>query len=78
MATSLTIRDVPDRTRDELADRAALTGRSLQAYLRSRLIDLAPGPDAEARVARVRERTSAIDASRSADRILGHRDVDRR
>jgi hypothetical protein len=28
-------RDVPDQTRDELASRAALTGRSLQEYLRA-------------------------------------------
>ncbi|MGH3209759.1 MAG: FitA-like ribbon-helix-helix domain-containing protein, partial [Trebonia sp.] len=41
MTTSITIRDVPDETRDELAARAAATGRSLQEYLRSKLIDLA-------------------------------------
>jgi len=29
MATSITIRDVPDEIRDELASRAALTSRSL-------------------------------------------------
>ena len=40
MATSITIRDVPDETRDELAARAALTGRSLQEYLRSKLVGL--------------------------------------
>jgi plasmid stability protein len=35
MSTSITIRDVPQKTRDELAARAALTGRSLQEYLRA-------------------------------------------
>jgi len=35
MAKSITIRDVPDETSDELAARAALTGRSLQEYLRA-------------------------------------------
>ena len=39
MATSITIRDVPDDARDELAARAALSGRSLQEYLRAQLID---------------------------------------
>jgi plasmid stability protein len=34
MPTSVTIRNVPDETRNELAARAALTGRSLQEYLR--------------------------------------------
>ena len=33
--------------RDELASRAALTGRSLQEYLRAELVELARQPDAE-------------------------------
>jgi len=45
MSTSITIRDVPDETRDELAARAALTGRSLQEYLRTRLVELARWPE---------------------------------
>ena len=56
MATAITIRDVPDETRDELASRAALSGRSLQEYVRSQLIELARRPDAEVLLARVRER----------------------
>ena len=56
MPKSITIRDVPDATRDELASRAALTGRSLQEYLRIQLDRLAETPDAEAWVARVRAR----------------------
>jgi plasmid stability protein len=39
--TSITIRNVPDEVRDELAARARLSGRSLQEYLRSELIRLA-------------------------------------
>lgn len=78
MSISITIRDVPDETRDELAARAALTGRSLQEYLRSRLIDLARQPDAEALVARIRARKDASGTSLSADQILAHRDADRR
>jgi len=35
MAKPITIRDLPDETSDELAARAALTGRSLQEYLRA-------------------------------------------
>jgi plasmid stability protein len=41
MSTSITIRDVPDDIRDELAARARLSGRSLQEYLRAELIELA-------------------------------------
>lgn len=78
MATSITIRDVPDETRDELAARAALTGRSLQEYLRSRLVELARRPDAEALVARIRDRKATTGSALSADRILTHRDADRR
>src|SRR5438477_91732 len=46
MSTAITIRDVPDETKDELAARAARSGRSLQEYLRMRLIELATKPDA--------------------------------
>jgi len=77
MAKSITIRDVPDATADELASRAALTGRSLQEYLRARLVDLAHTPDAEAWMAGVRARKLATGGSISADRILAARDADR-
>jgi len=77
MPTSITIRNVPDETRDELAARAGLSGRSLQEYLRARLIDLAASPDAETLIARIRQRKSAIGGSITPDRILEHRDADR-
>ncbi|MGH9155532.1 MAG: FitA-like ribbon-helix-helix domain-containing protein [Acidimicrobiales bacterium] len=51
--TSVTIGDVPDETRDELAARAAATGRSLQEYLRGKLIELAGRPDPEALLCRL-------------------------
>jgi plasmid stability protein len=75
---SITVRDVPDETAEELAARAALTGRSLQEYLRARLIELAQAPDAEALMARVRARKAATAHSISPERILEHRDADRR
>ncbi len=78
MATSITIRDVPRKTRDELAARAALTGRSLQEYLRAQLIELARRPDAEALLARIRERKARTGGALSHERILRHRDADRR
>jgi antitoxin FitA len=78
MPTSITIRDVPDETRDELAARAAATGRSLQEYLRSKLVDLARQPDAEALLAEVRARKAATGADLPPDRILAHQAEDRR
>lgn len=78
MPTAITVRDVPDETRDELAARAALVGRSLQEYVRSQLIELARRPDAEALLARIRDRKQRTGSRLPADAILAHRDADRR
>lgn len=75
---SITIRDVPDEARDELAARAAVTGRSLQEYLRSELIELARRPHPDVLLARIRERKQRTGSELPADRILQHRDADRR
>ena len=77
MSRSITIRDVPDETGAELAARAALSGRSLQEYLRGRLIEMAERPDPEAWVARVRARKASAGTSMSAAEILALRDADR-
>jgi len=74
---SITIRDVPDATSEELAARAALTGRSLQEYLRSLLVDFASRPDAEAWVAKVRARKAATGSAIGIERVLALRDADR-
>lgn len=78
MSMSITVRDVPDETRNELAARAALAGRSLQEYLRAKLIELAGQPDAEALVARIRARKAAHPVSLTAEQILAYRGEDRR
>ncbi|MGH3250053.1 MAG: FitA-like ribbon-helix-helix domain-containing protein [Trebonia sp.] len=78
MSVSITVRDVPEETRNELAARAALAGRSLQEYLKARLNELAGQPDAEALVARIRARKAAHPVSLSAEEILAYRDEDRR
>lgn len=78
MSKSITIRDVPDETGEELAARAALTGRSLQEYVRGQLIELARRPDPEVLVARMRARKETTGSRTSADAILAHRDADRR
>lgn len=78
MARSITIRDVPDETRDELASRARSSGRSLQEYLRGELIELARRPDPAALMTRVRDRKQRTGSHLPAGRILSHRDADRR
>ncbi|MGQ0607828.1 MAG: FitA-like ribbon-helix-helix domain-containing protein [Chloroflexota bacterium] len=75
---SITVRDVPDEVRDELAARAARAGRSLQEHLRAELIELASRPTVGELMAHVRARKEATTSRLSASRILAHRDRDRR
>ena len=50
--TVITVRDVPDEVRDELAARAARGGMSMQEFLRAHLIDLTARPSAVRRARR--------------------------
>lgn len=77
MARSITIRDVPDEIGDELAARAARSGRSLQEYLRLQLIELAARPDPDALMARVRQRKESTGTRLPPETILRHREADR-
>jgi len=74
---SITVRNVPDDVRSELAARAARAGRSLQEHLRAELIELARKPSVEDVLAGARSRTTATSSSLTASRILEHRDADR-
>lgn len=78
MSKSITIRNVPDSTGNELAARAARSGRSLQEYLRAQLILLADRPDPGALIARIRERKDRVGSRMSVRSIVSHRDADRR
>jgi antitoxin FitA len=78
MATNVTIRNVPDDVRDELAARAASAGRSLQEHLLAELTELARKPSAAAVLARIRARKSATGSKLSAKEIIRLRDADRR
>lgn len=75
---SITIRNVPQETRDELAARAARSGRSLQEYLRAELIRLADYPDQETLMAAIRERKRQSGSRLSAEEILAALHADRR
>ena len=78
MAVQITIRDVPDQVRDELAARARLEGRSMQEYLRSMLTRLAGRPPIGRVLAGIRERKRLAGTRLAAEDILRHRDADRR
>jgi antitoxin FitA len=78
MPTSITIRNVPDETRDELAARAARGGRSLQEYLRGELVALASRPDLETVLARIRERKERTGSRLSREFIIESLAADRR
>ncbi|MFZ5870925.1 MAG: FitA-like ribbon-helix-helix domain-containing protein [Actinomycetota bacterium] len=78
MGVAITIRDVPDDVRDELAARAARAGKSLQEYLRGMLVDSAARPTVDDVIARARVRVRATGVRVDADTILAARDADRR
>jgi len=75
---AITVRDVPNETRDMLAARAAASGRSLQEYLRMQLVELARRPDPETLLAQVRERKHRAGTNLSAATIIEHLAADRR
>jgi antitoxin FitA len=78
MAVAITVRDVPDVVRDELAARAARAHQSLQEYLRTMLIDSAARPPVGDVIARARARVEVTGSTVSAASILAARDADRR
>jgi antitoxin FitA len=78
MPTTITIRDVPDDVKSELAARAARSGRSLQSYLRSHLLDLASLPDPAVIIGRIEQRKRVTRSQVSGDEIIAYRDAERR
>jgi hypothetical protein len=78
MAIQITIRDVSEKVRDELASRAALQGKSMQEFLKAELERLAARPSIEAWLEQVRRRKRASNTRVSGSQILKARDADRR
>lgn len=78
MGVAITVRDVPEDVRDELAARAARAGQSLQEYLRGMLVDTVSRPAVGDVVARARARVVATGSRIDAEAILAARDADRR
>lgn len=78
MGVAITVRDVPDEVRDELAARAARAGMSLQEYLRGMLVGAAARPPVADVIARARARVVATGVRVDVESILAARDADRR
>jgi antitoxin FitA len=75
---TITIRHVPVEVRNELAARAARSGRSLQEYMLGEVIRLASKTPIEELVVDVRERTRRSGTHIGTRQILADRDADRR
>jgi antitoxin FitA len=67
--TTITIRHVPDDVRDELAARAARTGRSLQEFLLGEIARLAAKPTVEQLLADV------VGRKRRSGRVIPAADI---
>jgi hypothetical protein len=78
MSVQITIRDVSEKVRDELAGRAALQGQSMQEFLRAELERLASRPSLKSWLEQVRSRKRASHTRAPASQILKSRDTDRR
>lgn len=78
MAVAVTVRDVPQDVRDELAARAARKGQSLQEYLRARLIAEASKPAVDDLIEEIRRYASIGGSALDVGRILADREADRR
>ena len=77
MPVQITIRNVPEKVRDELASRAALRRQSMQEYLRSELERIASRPTLDAWLQSVGERRAASQSRVTRSEILRARDADR-
>jgi hypothetical protein len=77
MSVTITVRAVPDDTRDELAAPAASRGMSLQEYLRAELVTLASRPSAREAVDRARARARSYSPVEMSD-LISDLDAERR
>lgn len=78
MPVSITIRNVPAQVRDELASRAARSGRSLQEYLVALLSEQTSRPTVEDVVAGARRRVQSTKSDVTAEESLRALRDDRR
>ena len=76
MSVAITIRNVPDQVRNELASQAAARGWSLQEFMLSELIELSKRPNNAELIARARDRLGGRGLT--VEQILEARDADRK
>lgn len=75
---AITIRNVPEKVRDELAARAARSGMSLQEYLLRELTIITSYPSQDEWLDEVRAEARETGAALTIEGILADRDADRR
>jgi plasmid stability protein len=75
---AITIRNVPEKVRDELAARAARAGISLQEYLLRELTIMAAYPSQDEWLDDVRAQAREMGAHLTVEEILADIDADRR
>jgi plasmid stability protein len=75
---AITVRDVPEDTRRELAVRAARAGQSLQEYLKALLVHVAQRPDPAEVLERIRRDKLRHGVDVEAETVLSWRDDGRR
>ena len=78
MTVQITIRNVPEEVRDELALRAARNRQSMQEYLLTELERMASRPSIDEWLRRAREDVEASGTRIPAADILEARDADRK
>jgi hypothetical protein len=78
MSVQITVRNVPDEVRDELAARAARRGKSMQEYLHEELRRLVARPAIDEVSDRIRQRKARSGTRLDTDDILTARDQGRR
>ena len=76
MAVAITIRNVPDQVRNELASRAAAKGWSLQEFMLHELVELTKRPDRLALLERIERRLDGTVLTTS--QLTNASDSDRR
>lgn len=76
--TTITVRNVPDETRDLLAARAKRAGQSMQEYLRRLLIEIGAAEDQGEFWDRVEESVARHGSTLSTEDILAALDEGRR
>ena len=77
MPVQITIRNVPEEVRDELASRAALRRQSMQEFLREELEQMASVPSRETVLESIRRRKAASKSRVTTADILEALDADR-